>query len=47
MTDTAPERIWALADRRKHWQEEKPRDGENILAIGRNTFESLPCLRKR
>lgn len=28
MTD-APERIWALCDRRKHWQDEPPRDGQH------------------
>lgn len=27
MTDKAPERIWALSDRRKHWQDTPPRDG--------------------
>jgi hypothetical protein len=25
----APERIWALADRRKHWQAEPPLDGQH------------------
>jgi hypothetical protein len=24
-----PERIWALADRRKYWQEESPQDGQH------------------
>jgi hypothetical protein len=28
MTD-APETIWALADRRKHWQENPPQDGQH------------------
>jgi hypothetical protein len=28
MTD-APETIWALADRRKHWQAEPPQDGQH------------------
>jgi hypothetical protein len=28
MTD-APKKIWALADRRKHWQDEPPQDGQH------------------
>jgi hypothetical protein len=28
MTD-APKHIWALADRRKHWQDEPPQDGQH------------------
>jgi hypothetical protein len=24
-----PDRIWALADRRKYWQEESPQDGQH------------------
>jgi hypothetical protein len=28
MTD-APEKIWALADRRKHWQAESPQNGQH------------------
>ena len=28
MTD-APKRIWALSDRRKHWQEHAPDDGQH------------------
>jgi hypothetical protein len=26
----APERIWALADRRKHWQDTPPEDGQHV-----------------
>jgi hypothetical protein len=26
----APEKIWALADRRKHWQDEPPQDGQHV-----------------
>lgn len=30
MTDTqAPERVWALDDRRKHWQAEQPQEGQH------------------
>jgi hypothetical protein len=29
MTD-APKKIWALSDRRKHWQEQPPQDGQHV-----------------
>ena len=27
---TKPDKIWALADRRKHWQDSPPEDGQHI-----------------